>query len=112
MSYYEIGSHNVQCDTCKKILKRSQAKKDWRGHIQCLRCFDPKHPNDLPRVVRPDGEPVVDARPQNNRELTSLELGYTTRWDDVSLLWNDIHWRWDDDKSRGNMFGNANNTPE
>ncbi len=110
MTYFEQGSHNLQCDTCKRIIKSSQAKKSWRGYIQCSRCYDPKHPNEIPRQVHPDGEPVIDARPENRIFLNVINP--TTRWDDTSLSWNDIHWRWDDDPSNGNMYGNSNNAPE
>ncbi len=105
MKYFESGSNNVQCQTCKKILKRSDAKRTWQNYIVCQRCYDPKHPNDYPRQIPRDDIAVMDARPRQTTNIT-VSTGQH-RWTDSTLIWNDATWRWDDDPSNGNIFGNG-----
>lgn len=51
------------CDSCGVKYRASQTRKNWKGLVQCEKCYDPKHPALEPREVGYDRMEVEDARP-------------------------------------------------
>ncbi len=97
-NYYKPGSHNVFCDVCGKKKKREQVRMTWDGFMACIDkgCWYPKHQNENPRKVVPDGLPVSNARERNVTYLTFPPLN---KWDTAGIRWSDPQLRWDDDSS-------------
>lgn len=102
-NYYKSGSHNVICDMCGWKRKRECVRKTWDGYMACTDkgCWYPKHPNEFPRRIIPDGLPVADARPRNVNYVT---LPPITQWTTPGLMWTTLLWRWDDNPSIGDTY--------
>lgn len=104
--FYKQGSHNVICDICGKKRKREQCKITWDGYLACTveNCWYPKHPNDYPRKIIPDGYPVQDARPRaqaaNWSYIAWPGSGLYT-WEASISVWDDpdSEFTWEDDLS-------------
>jgi hypothetical protein len=105
--FYDVGNYNVQCDICGKKRKRNQCKMTWDGFLACTveKCWYPKHPNEYPIPVINDGLPVPNSRPRN---IVYLAVPPITSWDDPTLTWETISWRWDDDPSNAPLFYDGN----
>src|SRR6266487_5590495 len=95
---YKIGSYKVVCDICARSRKREECRKTWDGFLACSdRCWYPKHPNDYPRKIIPDGLTVEDARPRPEQTNNSyISVGGVTRWEDSGLRWDTPYWTWND----------------
>lgn len=102
-NFYKPGSHNVICDMCGCKRKREEVRKTWDGFMACVDkgCWYPKHPNEYPRRIFPDGLPVADAR---GRHVIYVPVMPLTQWTSPGLMWTNKQWRWDDDKSQGDTF--------
>ncbi len=102
--YYKEGSWNVICDSCGKKRKREQVKRTWDGFMMCTieHCWYPKHPNDMPRKIIPDGLPVPNARPRANIDdlprVTWPGSGLVN-WESTTVTWDTPWATWEDDIS-------------
>lgn len=50
---YIPGDHWVQCQRSGKIIRASEARREWTGLIVCKEYWEPRHPQDFVRA-RPD----------------------------------------------------------
>lgn len=62
-TYYEHGSHNVQCDRSGLKVKRSECRMQWDGLLVRKEDWEPRHPQDFVRA-KADNQTVRDARPE------------------------------------------------
>jgi NAD-dependent SIR2 family protein deacetylase len=70
MAYAQGKYANGICDRCGQQYKLNTLKKEWTGFKVCVDCYEPKHPQLLPkhnisdaialREPRPDGPSVMD----------------------------------------------------
>lgn len=51
-TYYEHGSHNVQCDRSGLKVKRSECRMQWDGLLVRKEDWEPRHPQDFVRGKR------------------------------------------------------------
>lgn len=58
MSYFAFGQWNAICDGCGGEFKSDQLRKDWRGFMMCDRCWEPRHPQDFVRGLKPESRPT------------------------------------------------------
>ena len=50
-TYFAPGDWNINCSMCGRVIKASQAEKNWQGQWRCRRCNEPRHPQDFVRGV-------------------------------------------------------------
>jgi hypothetical protein len=50
--YYAPGDWNVACSMCGRKMKASQMVKNWQGMYRCVKCNEPRHPQDFVRAVQ------------------------------------------------------------
>lgn len=55
--FYKPGDYNAICDGCGAKLKASEVTRDWKGFYKCVRCWEPRHPQDFVRA-RNSAEPA------------------------------------------------------
>lgn len=85
-NYFEAGSWNVICDTCKQKKKDSNCRKQWDNLFVCNACWDPKHPYLWPRPVVIDGKAVPIARPRTPDKLVESPNNTT------GSIWGSRYW--------------------
>jgi len=66
-SRYVAGDHNVRCDICGFVYKRSDCMMQWNNLLACDECYDPKHPQLNVRGYV-DRQTVRDARPESDND--------------------------------------------
>lgn len=68
-NYLVYGEWNAICDQCGFKFKASQLRKRWDGLMTCVKCWEPRHPQDFLRVrgdkpsvpwTRPEGEIFIN----------------------------------------------------
>lgn len=64
---YESGDYLVTCDTTGQVVLRSETKLNWRGVLQRLSTFDPKHPQ-LEIYGRDEEISVENPRPTSDND--------------------------------------------
>lgn len=52
------------CDRCGFKYRLSHLRKEWTGLMVCKADWDPRPPEMRPPVLRPEGLPLRDARPE------------------------------------------------
>ena len=63
--YYKPGDYNAICDGCGAKLKATELTKDWQGFMKCVRCWEPRQPQDFVRSRSgPEPAPVPFVRDQ------------------------------------------------
>lgn len=67
---YRPGGVYGLCDRCSFQFRLKSLRKEWTGMMVCSKCFDEKPAELTPPVVRPEGVPVKDARPDNQQDNT------------------------------------------
>lgn len=69
-AYLPGGVYGI-CDRCgfQKRLK-TEPRREWTNLMVCESCWDPKPPELTPPIVRPEGVPVPNARPDNQQDNT------------------------------------------
>lgn len=73
---YASGKYaRAMCDICGFEVDYKSLRKQWDGFMACRGCFDTRHPQDFPRVVRTDPEVLRDPRPDNDNEPTTILAG-------------------------------------
>ena len=60
---YKPGDPWKYCDSCGVKHRASECRKNWKGLIQCEKCYDPKPAALEPNPVGYDKIEVPDARP-------------------------------------------------
>lgn len=61
--YFAPGDYNAICDGCGAKLKASALAKDWKGFYKCVRCWEPRQPQDFVRSRNgPEPTPVAFVR--------------------------------------------------
>ena len=66
------------CDRCGFQVKYSAMREEWNGSRVCPECFETKHPQLDPPIVRADAEALRDARtdvaetPMSASDVTTL----------------------------------------
>ena len=45
--FLELGSWNAICFRCGSKYKASMMQKNWQGFYTCLRCWEPRQPQDF-----------------------------------------------------------------
>lgn len=65
--YYAKGDWNAICDECGFKYKGSKLRKRWDGFMVCQRCWEPRHPSELKRPLKPEtmAPPFVRNPPAN-----------------------------------------------
>lgn len=64
---YKPGDYLVRCDTTGQIVLRSQTRINWRGVLQRISTFDPKHPQ-LEIRDRDEKIAVENPRPESDND--------------------------------------------
>jgi hypothetical protein len=78
---YIAGDHNVRCDVCGFVYKRSDCMMQWNNLLACGECYDPKHPQlNIRGYV--DKQSVKDARPESDND-DDLRFYTPTSGDDL-----------------------------
>jgi len=55
--YAKLGAWNVYCDRCRRKYKNDELRKEWTGLMVCEKCWDPRNPQDFPKVIKEDIAP-------------------------------------------------------
>ena len=104
-NYFEAGSYNFICETCKQKKKSSQLQVQWDNKVVCKNCYDSKHPflEERPVVIDGLGVPLARPRPDaifitNANDTTGsiwgtrYRVGYSYQDDVAWENWAE-HWR-------------------
>lgn len=86
--YYAEGDYNAICDGCASKLKASVLRKDWQGFMKCMRCWEPRHPQDFVRgrnTAEPAPVPFVRG-PQTPSYLDVCSLNSVNALIDVAVV--------------------------
>lgn len=78
--YYKPGDYNAICDGCGAKLKATELTKDWKGFFKCVRCWEPRQPQDFVRArqgAEPAPVPFVRAPAQPSYVLFCTPNGRT-----------------------------------
>lgn len=79
---YASGKYaRAMCDICGFEVAYKSLRKQWDGFMACGGCFDSRHPQDFPRIVRTDPETLRNPRPDNDNEPTTILAGQTKMTD-------------------------------
>lgn len=62
---YMVGSPWAICDRCGFKMRLKSLRKEWTGFMVCTSCFDVRPPEMTPPVVKAEGVPLPNARPDN-----------------------------------------------
>jgi NAD-dependent SIR2 family protein deacetylase len=68
---YARGTYSkAQCDRCGQTVRYGTLKAEYKndkrtGMLTCPDCWDPAHPQDLPKRHKPDPTALRQARPRN-----------------------------------------------
>jgi len=67
---FASGKHALAlCDRCGFSYSYSDIRAEWTGLRVCPECFEFKHPQEDPPVIRVDAEALRDARPARTEPL-------------------------------------------
>ena len=69
MSYLP-GSVKAICDRCGFEYPLKALRKEWTGLMVCSADFDPRPPEMTPPVVKAEGVPLPNARPDNQNNTS------------------------------------------
>lgn len=76
-SYIVGGAYGI-CDRCGFQKRLRELRKEWTGLMVCTPCYDPRPPELTPPVVKPEGVPMPNSRPDNQNadyvEITADDL--------------------------------------
>lgn len=75
--YYGFGNFNANCSMCHGKFKASELRRHWQGMFRCIRCWEPRQPQDFVRAGPPE-EPVPWAQPPND-VFVQVECDFQTR---------------------------------
>lgn len=50
--YLNLGDYNAVCFRCGSKFKASTMVKNWQGFWTCLRCFEPRQPQDFATGIK------------------------------------------------------------
>ena len=65
MGGYASGKYAIAiCDRCGQQYKYLELKKEWTGFKVCPECYEPKHPQLLPKRVGSEPQALSQPRPQ------------------------------------------------
>jgi len=67
---YQPGGTYSPCDRCGFVFRLRDLRKEWTGLLVCDSDYDRKPEELTPPVVRAEGVPVKDARPDNQQDNT------------------------------------------
>jgi len=75
---YIVGGVYGICDRCGFKYRLRDLRKEWTGLMVCPADFDPRPPEMTPPVVKAEGVPLPNARPDNQNadyvEITAEDL--------------------------------------
>lgn len=63
-NYIEPGTNNAVCMVCGDQHKGSELLRRWDNAIVCPACWEPRHPQDTPRIPRTERNRVTFTRPE------------------------------------------------
>lgn len=70
MGGYASGKYSVAiCDRCGQRYKYLELKKEWTGFKVCPECYEPKHPQLLPKRTINEPQALYQPRPQGPTEV-------------------------------------------
>mgnify|MGYP003629691189 CR=1 FL=1 len=71
MRKYVPGDHKIICDSCGLTYMRSETRVSWKNLVQCIECYDPKHPQLLVKGrIDHIAVDIVRAESENDDDLT------------------------------------------
>ena len=73
---YIPGDYLMVCDRTGYVIRSSEARKEWTGHIVRQQSWEPRHAQDFVRGI-PDNQTVPEARPDSDVEQTVGALSTT-----------------------------------
>src|SRR6185436_975010 len=73
---YIPGDYLMVCDRTGYVIRASEAKKEWTGHIVRSQSWETRHAQDFVRGI-PDNQTVPEARPDSDIEQTLGALSTT-----------------------------------
>jgi hypothetical protein len=50
--YLSLGNWNARCYRCNDKHKASELKREWEGFYVCVRCWEPRQPQDFVRGIQ------------------------------------------------------------
>jgi hypothetical protein len=63
--FLRLGDWNADCSMCGLKFKASALKRHWQGQWRCVKCWEPRQPQDFVRNVVDDTS-VPWAQPDNS----------------------------------------------
>jgi hypothetical protein len=78
---YASGTYSkAQCDRCGAVVRYGTLRAEYKnfkrtGLMTCTACWDPQHPQDVPRRHPADPVALRDARPRNEIEAVGNATG-------------------------------------
>lgn len=84
-NWFISGEWNAICDRCGNKYKNTELKIDWQGLMLCLRCWEPRHPQDLIRPV-PEQQKLPWTRPESTDQFISVTFSNTSTCSADGLL--------------------------
>lgn len=70
MAYAQGKYANGICDRCGQQYKLNTLRKEWTGFKVCIECYEPKHPQLLPKRNISDAIALREPRPDGPSVLT------------------------------------------
>ena len=61
--YLKLGSWNARCDRCGAKFKGDELRKTWDGLFACVRCWEPRQPQDFVRGIQENPTPPFVRNP-------------------------------------------------
>lgn len=78
---YIPGDHWVVCDLCGIKYRRSECRFNYRNHLVCGKCWEPRHPQEKGPTTLRERQKVKDPRPEGDGYDVFVEPGETSRDD-------------------------------
>jgi NAD-dependent SIR2 family protein deacetylase len=74
MGGYASGKYSIAiCDRCGQQYKYLELKKEWTGFKVCPECYEPKHPQLLPKRTLNEPQAIYQPRPQGPTEVVGMQ---------------------------------------
>lgn len=77
------GGHWVHCEVCGDVVRVYDAKERWDGKLVCEDDWEPRHPLDLYRPPKYDGEGTPDGPVRVAPDPDYVEITYAEAKDTV-----------------------------
>lgn len=72
--FLRLGDWNAVCSMCNGKFKASELKKHWQGMYRCVKCWEPRHPQDFVRSV-PDNPTPPWVQPETSHFINPRTQG-------------------------------------